>query len=253
MDNNTNTNNCNITTVAPAPFTKGSGKKIAAAYTDPNGLWVTHFIESQWGGWNMVAYSTGPNGNSINVTVAVWENGSFKTASILDAEAGEKREHLFETVSDVIYAASRPAQYRAEAARIAAEAARKQARDERAAVAEAEYAAMKDTDADEQRWERRSLVRIAEQEVSLTIDTRYSVSSQMSDAVTIIQKQYEVLLAKRILAVEGRYNELTDRAWTLTEAVTQVIMRAVTSSDACSYDTAVPHAKAVQRIANRWF
>lgn len=253
MDNNTNTNNCNITTVAPAPFTKGSGKKIAAAYTDPNGLWVTHFIESQWGGWNMVAYSTGPNGNSINVTVRVYENGSFLFASILDAEAGHKREVTFETVSDVIYAANRPTQYRAEADRKAAEAARQQARDERAAVAEAEYAAIKDTEADNYKWERRTLTRLAEQELSFTLSERYGASNMASEAAIFVQKQYEMLYAKRALAIEGKYNEATDRCYTLTEAINRTVMAAICNSDATRPETAVAHAKALEQLARYSF
>lgn len=241
-----------ITATAPAQFGKGSGKKIAAAFTDPTKGWTTHFIPSSWGGAKMEAFSAGPNGNQISVTVQVADNGAFLGASILDTEAGHKWSHTLETVSDTVIAANLPIEYAEQARRAAEQAARQQARDERAAIVEAEFAAIKDTDLDNDKWERRALVRIAEQEVSLTIDTRYGISSQMNDAVTIIQKQYEVLLAKRILAVEGRYNELTDRCFTLTEAVTQIIMEAVTDSDATRCETAVPHAKAIQRIANRY-
>lgn len=236
-----------VTTTAPAQFAKGSGKKIAAAFTDPAKGWTVHFIPASWGGCKMVAHA--PN---INMEVTVSENGSFISASIVDLNAGNKWSHTLDTATETVNAANLPTTYAEQARRAAEEAARKQARDERAVIVQAEFAAIKDTDADEQRWERRALVRIAEQELSFSIDNRYSASSQMSEATTIIQKNYEVVFAKRILAMEGRYNELTDRAWTLAEAVTKIIMEAVSDSDATRYETAVPHAKAVQRIANRY-
>lgn len=248
---NTNTETTNIMTTIPTPFTKGSGKKIAAAYTDPANVWVTHFLPTSYGA-KMESYAGCPDGKSISVTATVGNNGSFLCATILDTKAGREWNHTLETVSDTVYAANRPAEYFAQHARIAAEAARKQARDERAAVVEAAYAAIKNTDADTDQYERRNLTNIAEQELSFTLDNRYSVVSQMGDAVLIIQKQYEVAFAKRILAVEGRYNEETDRAWTMTEAVTRIIMGAVADSDGTRYETAVPYAKALQRIACRY-
>lgn len=246
--------NTNTTTI-PAAFTKGSGKKIAAAYSE-NG-WTLNFEESPWGGAKMTATAEATirtDGHTINLHVVVQcaDNGAFIDAMMTD-ETVDKWSNRLDTMSDTVAAAARPTIYTANTAKAIAAEQAKQARDKRAAVVEAEFAAVKDTDADEQRWERRALVRIAEQEVSFTIDGRYSVTSQMGDAMTIIQKQYEITYAERILALEGRYNEATDRCFTLAEAVTQVIMRAVSDSDGTRYETAVPHAKAIQRIANRWF
>lgn len=247
-ERNHTTMNTNTITI-PARFTKGSGKKIAAAYVEKG--WEVRYEAGAAGAKMTATYLNGTD-FSITVTVTVFENGAFCHGCVLDSRVNINRSFDFDSVSEAIIAAGRPASYLA-ADRIAADrAAKKKARDERAAECEAVYTATIDTDDDFFRWERKILRDISEQDILFTLDSRHNEGFMAGEAVSLLTASYPRRFAKQILAAEGTYNDATDRCYTLAEASHAVIMRAIADPDATRPETSVPYMRAVQKIAFRF-
>ena len=175
-----------------------------------------------------------------SLTATVGDNGAFYGAGLLDPTDRWTRTQSLESLTDTLNSCNAPKNEQACRDAAAVFAAAKQARDERAAAAEAAYTAA-DT------YERRRCQRIAEQIVDMTMDDRYSLTDQ---AEKIQQTMYEKRFCAQVLQIEGKYNDDTKRCYTFAEAAQRVLMNAVGSLDATRPATAVAHAKAVQTLLN---
>lgn len=233
-------NTMTLNPVTPKHFTKGSGKKIAAALTE-HGWSFQYNVLYSGGSAQVTATASLTDGSTYTLTATVGENGAFYGASLTDCWS---RRQSLATVTDTVFACVVPKQEQNRRDLAADKEARKRARDERAATCEAEYVVIDSNS-------RQRAVLIAEGVIDRTLDMRHGLSFVASQASRIMEAEYRKQYAQQILACEGKYDDENDRCFTFTEAVRKVLLSAINSMDATGRDTAHAHAEALKSIS-RW-
>lgn len=249
-------------TILPPAFTKGSGKKIAFALmhngwditvVTPLSIKATHAVMEDNGSFVPYYEMRGSTVVCYEMRVSVADNGAFVWADMLNSEVGNRYVSM-DTVSDTLCGADAPKNFimAAEAAAVRAaderrREAEKRARDERAALLQKEYADSLGGPTDLYKYGRRAMQRLADEVIDFTLDGRYSPTTVLSQAESIVTTMYVVNYAKRVLLLEGLYNPLTDRCFTFTEAVAKVLLDAALSSDSTGGSSSV-HGRAMRAI-----